>query len=205
MLTAKDNKAYKEIITRQACLFMKINENVQKGAADLVNDLIPSEFSDQYAVLLQMWVFFLRENQTGPSAYTKYVDEEKAPVDHYTAELPEFELDNMSTKNKEMQDSLVEEFSLKGETFYNRVQFLIVLKMIGVWLGKMSKDGDEQAFIVHLWTARHAWTHQQILSNNIDDLQVVVISGFDEAMKILRKTLPETGVDTDAAGMKKRR
>lgn len=100
-----------------------------------------------------------------------YVEEVKAPVDHYTAELPAFALDNMSNKNKEMQNSLVEEFSLKGETFYPRVQFLIVFKMIGLWLAKMSKDGDEQSFIVHLWTARHAWSHQQMLSNNVDDLQ----------------------------------
>lgn len=52
MLTAKDNKTYKEIITRESCLFMKINDNVQKGASELVNDFMPSEFCDQYAVLL---------------------------------------------------------------------------------------------------------------------------------------------------------
>ena len=64
----------------------------------------------------------MKENQTGPSVYTRYVEEEKAPVDHYSIDnLPEFGLDEISTKNADLQNELIKEFSLSGETFYHRV------------------------------------------------------------------------------------
>lgn len=52
--------------------------------------------------ILTLFLFFLKENQIGPSVYSMYAEEEKCPVDRYGA-LPEFVLDPMSNKNKTLQ------------------------------------------------------------------------------------------------------
>ena len=49
--------------------------------------------------LLFLWAFFMKQNQSGPSVYVQYVEEEKKPIDNFTEDLPEFELDPISTKN----------------------------------------------------------------------------------------------------------
>lgn len=51
------------------------------------------------SLILFLWSFFMKQNQSGPSVYVQYVEEEKKPIDNFTEDLPEFELDPISTKN----------------------------------------------------------------------------------------------------------
>ena len=52
--------------------------------------------------------FYLRENSLGPSVYTEYVEETRAPL--VKGELPITEFDPISFKNKLLQHALLEHF-----------------------------------------------------------------------------------------------
>ena len=65
----------------------------------------------------------------------------------------------MSSKNEKLQQELRDEFMIDGEQFYDRVQFLIVFKLIGLWIDKMAAETFEQRLVKALNLARHAWLH----------------------------------------------
>ena len=48
---------------------------------------------------------------------------------------------------------------IDGEQFYDRVQFLVVFKLIGLWIDKMAAETLEQRLVKALNLARHAWLH----------------------------------------------
>ena len=65
----------------------------------------------------------------------------------------------MSSKNEKLQQELRDEFMIDGEQFYDRVQFLVVFKLIGLWIDKMAVETLEQRLVKALNLARHAWLH----------------------------------------------
>ena len=65
----------------------------------------------------------------------------------------------MSSKNEKLQQELRDEFMIDGEQFYDRVQFLVVFKLIGLWIDKMVVETLEQRLVKALNLARHAWLH----------------------------------------------
>jgi hypothetical protein len=56
----------------------------------------------------------MRENFFGPSVYTQYVEETKAPLIK-SGPLPDNPLDPLSNKNEELQDKLLKHFENDGE------------------------------------------------------------------------------------------
>ena len=68
----------------------------------------------------------MRENCVGPSVYTQYVEETRAPLIK-GGPLPENELDSLSNKNLQLQASLLKYFERDGEQIYQKSQFLILL------------------------------------------------------------------------------
>lgn len=60
------------------------------------------EADQVFLQILILFVFFLKENQIGPSVYSLYAEEEKAPVDRY-GDLPDSFLDPISNKNDGLQ------------------------------------------------------------------------------------------------------
>jgi hypothetical protein len=56
----------------------------------------------EYLALVEaLYVMYIRENVTGPSVYTRYVEEEKRPLQKDEA-LPEKETDPISNKNSSL-------------------------------------------------------------------------------------------------------
>ena len=68
----------------------------------------------------------MRENCVGPSVYTQYVEETRAPLIK-GGPLPENDLDSLSNKNLQLQASLLKYFERDGEQIYQKSQFLILL------------------------------------------------------------------------------
>ena len=58
--------------------------------------------------------FYMRENCTGPSVYTQYVEETRAPLVK-GGPLPSNDLDCMSNKNLQLQAALLKNFERDGE------------------------------------------------------------------------------------------
>ena len=59
-------------------------------------------------MILFLMTFYARENMLGPSVYTEYVEDTLAPLDR--TKLAENELDVLSFKNEELQNSLLNHF-----------------------------------------------------------------------------------------------
>jgi hypothetical protein len=60
---------------------------------------------------------FIRENVVGPSVYTEYVEETKAPLIK-GGPLPDLEIDPISNKNQELQEKLLKHFEKDSEQIY---------------------------------------------------------------------------------------
>ena len=76
-----------------------------------------------------LMTFYMRENCTGPSVYTQYVEDTRMPLIK-TGPLPLNELDCMSNKNLVLQAALLKYFEKDGEQIYHKSQFLILLFLL---------------------------------------------------------------------------
>jgi len=135
LLQSENNTVYKSLLTEKDNAIKEINEFIKTSAEDECKSLeeIRSFFTNELlkkydieVLLYTLYAVLLKENQTGPSVYTQYVDEEKCPIDH-NGPLIDFEFDPISYKNKKLQNILVQHFSIESETFYKRMQFLILM------------------------------------------------------------------------------
>ena len=72
-------------------------KNFTKG---LVNELVTDKKSFVTLALFLM-TFYMRENCVGPSVYTQYVEDTRAPLIK-SGPLPENDLDSISIKNLEL-------------------------------------------------------------------------------------------------------
>lgn len=75
---------------------------------------------EQVTLIKALYYTFIKENVVGPSVYTVYVEETKAPLDK-DAPLPENELDPISNKNQELQNKLLQHFERDSEQIYQKV------------------------------------------------------------------------------------
>jgi len=78
---------------------------------------------DFFGFFVCLWAIYMRENLTGPSIYTIYVDEVKRPLDS-DAPLKDTPLDFLTLKNEELQTDLLNHFSVDSERMYARSNFL---------------------------------------------------------------------------------
>lgn len=75
---------------------------------------------ESYLLLIKsLYHLFLRENVTGPSIYSLYVEEEKRPLvkGEPLADRP---LDPISNKNQHLQDVLRKHFEKDSESIYTK-------------------------------------------------------------------------------------
>lgn len=73
---------------------------------------------DSYADLIEIvYGVFVREAVTGPSVYTQYVSETKAPIVK-GGPLPPSDMDPLSNKNQHLQDLLLVHFERDSEQIY---------------------------------------------------------------------------------------
>jgi len=152
--------------------------------ADLKSSLMQLLSKDDvYPQVLTALTIFLKENMAGQSVFTQYVEETKCPIDQ-SGPLPSIEgLDDISFANKECQDTLVHYYCRESESFYQRTQFLILFLMAEVGIDMMREQEHSEA---HLWSARHAYIHNTILTSNTEETQEKVLTGFAEHIKAMR-------------------
>ena len=97
-------------------------------AQQVVTELVTDEKS--YVTLaLFLLTFYMRENCIGPSVYTQYVEDTRAPLIR-SGPLPANDLDCMSNKNLALQAALLKSFERDGEQIYHKSQFLILLFLL---------------------------------------------------------------------------
>ena len=89
----------------------------------------------------------------------------------------------------------MDEFSLSGESFYKRVQFLPVLKLLKLWLQSLNTDNEKDKFLKSLWTARLAWVHQEILTNNVEELQSQCLDNWKIAIATYKAHMDQTNIE----------
>lgn len=115
-------------------------------------------------MILFLWTAYVRENMLGPSIYTLYVEDTRAPL--IATELPENILDPISNKNTLLQRALLHHFDKDGEQLYHKSQFLILFFALDVLLAqedfasKLNKEqfptAEEQQNFTRLWQARNS-------------------------------------------------
>ncbi len=81
---------------------------------------------------------YIRENVTGPSIYTLYVEEEKRPLVKGEP-LPEKETDPISNKNAALNEMMIGHFERDSEQIFLKTQFLIVFFAIETLV--LNEDG----------------------------------------------------------------
>jgi len=82
--------------------------------------------ADEYLALIEtLYTIYVRENVTGPSVYTLYVEEEKRPLIKGEP-LPEKETDPISSKNEKLHDLMIAYFEKDSEQIYLKSQFLVL-------------------------------------------------------------------------------
>jgi len=89
---------------------------------DLAKTFISETVTDEKSfvtISLFLLTFYMRENCTGPSVYTQYVEDTRAPLIK-SGPLPQNDLDCMSNKNLKLQASLLKHFERDGEQIYHK-------------------------------------------------------------------------------------
>lgn len=184
--------------------FKKIQDEVESSSESSLDQIrkmfeenVITKFADiqqadeLFLQMLILFVFFLKENQLGPSVYSLYAEEELQPVDRY-GDLPEFFLDPISNKNQALQKKLLAHFSINGEIFYERSQFLIVFYLISVTLDLYEKVCGQEAdhlYNLNLYRARHANLHEQNLMTCADKLETTILGSFRTSVGLMRDRL----------------
>jgi hypothetical protein len=79
---------------------------------------------------------------------------------------------------------LIQHYERDSETFYNRTQFLILFLYVELGINKMIESGHEDAL---LWQARHAFIHNNILTNNIEHLQDLILDNWGKYLAAYRQ------------------
>jgi len=90
---------------------------------------------------LFLWSIYIRENCIGPSIYTEYVEDTRAPLIK-GGPLPVTPFDSISNKNEKLQELLLKHFEKDGEPFYHKAQFLILLFAIENLLDSEELQGE---------------------------------------------------------------
>jgi len=128
LLQSETTAIYKSLLTEKDNVIKEINEFIKstpEGECKSLEEMktyYTDELMKKYDIEVLLYILFavfLKENQTGASVYTQYVEDELCPVDH-NGPLIDFEFDPISYKNKKLQNILVQHFSIESETFYKR-------------------------------------------------------------------------------------
>lgn len=69
------------------------------------------------SLLVGLYAIYLKENSLGPSLYTQYAEDTKAPIVR-TGPLPDNELDPISNKNEQLQQCLLKYYEKDSEQIY---------------------------------------------------------------------------------------
>ncbi|CDW87054.1 tetratricopeptide repeat protein 27 [Stylonychia lemnae] len=164
--------------------YLKGNEQVQLQE---LNEKI-LQLSDQYRTSTENYLdlietlfsIFLRDNMSGPSVYTLYVEETKAPLIK-GGPLPDTLLDPLSNKNQALQDLLLQHFEKDSEQIYLKTQFLVLFYAIEILLTNIHTSIEHPQF--KLWKARYFYLHDQQLTSSVAHLKDNSIKLYEEYLQ----------------------
>jgi hypothetical protein len=135
-----------------------------------------SSAEDFMSFIALILALYTRENLTGPSVYTEYVDEVLRPLDS-DAPLKETPLDFMSSKIEELQKSLLEFFNRDSELMYWKSQFLclfyLAIKLLEEPTMAIPEElvSEELKMEIQLWQARTSFNHNIQLTSQVAHLK----------------------------------
>ena len=109
MKETKDNHAFLALIQTDFTFLMLLNnflrdqpeaqiEEIRAKVKEYAEPHAKGGATEYLALIEALYVIYIRENVTGPSIYTRYVEEEKRPLQK-DEPLPEKETDPISNKN----------------------------------------------------------------------------------------------------------
>ena len=93
-------------------------EGLEAFCQALINEFV-TDTKSYVTLSLFLLTFYMRENCIGPSVYTEYVEETRAPLIK-GGSLPINDLDSISNKNLQMKASLLKHFERDGEQIYHK-------------------------------------------------------------------------------------
>lgn len=135
-----------------------------------------------------LYVAFIRENCTGPSVYTLYVEETLEPLVK-GGPLPPNELDPISNKNQSLQKKLLTHFEKDSEQLYAKTQFLVLFYALEILIN----DAPATATIeLSLWKARFYFLHNQQLTSSVVHLKDNSLNFYEEHIEKLKARGIET-------------
>ena len=146
--------------------------------------------ADEYLALIDtLYTIYVRENVTGPSVYTLYVEEEKRPLIKGEP-LPEKETDPISNKNEKLNELMITYFERDSEQIYLKTQFLVLFFAIETLLMNdegIKRFGDnatkEEIQSFDLWKARYFFLYDKQMTSNVAHLQDQSIVFYDSYLE----------------------
>eukprot|EP00347_Sterkiella_histriomuscorum_P015302 403357539 len=186
LLTITDNKTYVKHVLSHPFL-QNLNEYLTENQESSLEQIKAKilEFSDrernagvkEYSELIEiLYSIYIREAVTGPSVYTLYVAETKAPLIK-GGPLPDTEMDQLSNKNQQLQEKLLAHFEKDSEQVYLKTQFLVIFYAIEVLLDqenvpeKFREESLQMFQELVLWRARFYYLHDQQLTSSVVHLK----------------------------------
>lgn len=129
---------------------------------------------------------FMRENCFGPSIFTLYVEETKAPLP-IGGPLPDTVLNSLTTKNESLQELLLKHFEKDSEQLYIRTQFLVILYTIEYLITEHIDQNEALTSdpSIKLWKARFFYTYDRLLTSSVVHLKDNSLILFEEVVQHL--------------------
>lgn len=174
----KDNHAFLALIQSDFTFLMLLNnfmrdqpeaslEEIRGKVKEFAETPAKAGVAEYLALIEALYVMYIRENVTGPSLYTRYVEEELRPLQK-DEPLPEKETDPISNKNTSLQEKMLSYFERDSEQIYLKTQFLIIFFALETLLLDEDfissfKDSATEAQIhsFDLWKARYYYLHDK--------------------------------------------
>jgi hypothetical protein len=149
----KDNHAFLALLATDFTFLNRLNNFMRDQPEALLSDIkvkileyaeAHGEPSEYLGLIEALYVIYVRENVTGPSVYTRYVEEEKRPLQK-DEPLPEKDTDPISNKNISLQEKLVTHFERDSEQIFLKTQFLLIFFSIETLLMNVPDSFKEKA------------------------------------------------------------
>lgn len=186
--TAANNNEYKERLASVKVVadMIAFFKDTKTFEIDVVIDFCKrvQEEHDFVSLVLLLWTVYQRENVVGPSVYTEYVEETRAPLEK--GFLPETPFDPISTKNEALQDALLKHYEKDGEPFYHRSQFMVILLLLETTLQREVVT-PEEALFAKLIKARVSFLRDQSLNSSVVHLKDASLTLYKEYIAAVRE------------------
>jgi hypothetical protein len=149
---------------------------------DEILRLAPQSLAGKLELIEILYDIFVRENITGPSVYSLFVDEEKRPLQKGEP-LPEKPVDPLSSKNKDLHERLLEHYEKDSETIYQNTQFLTLFFAIEILLESVLHADHQENVEWYLWSARFHMLYDRQMTSNVAHLQDKSIECYERYLE----------------------